>query len=325
MQKLDFCPIDDCDVFDREKLMQYRDKAQSWHELLVGDEEHSVFGQYTNMMWQDAAWRMANEARRFTFDDGPTSAINPILGKLIDHGYAMGQVIALSRLMEQPIPGQPKKAVVSIRRIVDELCANRELFTREVFVSHNGLCYDWQTSSHSTVSNRVEWVEPTGSNGYLISLLKHEQFDKLSGVDACSRSRDDRLPDSIFDRLQDKLNDAVFDEIKYLRNKRIAHAADAYSRNQVQNLRQSLKFEELEKAHYILTGVIQTVAVALLFGHRIGTSVPREQPNAFEHFEKPFIQPSRMREFYQFWCAHSQEREDWLTKAYHDTLPELAK
>lgn len=324
MPKLNFCPIDNCDVGDKEKLTLYQEKAQSWHELLIGDEVHSVFGQYTNMMWQDAAWRMANEARRFTQEDGPSSAINPILGGLIDNGYAMGQVIAISRLMETSDPRRPTKAVISIRRIVDELCDNRELFTREVFVSHNGLCYDWQHSSNSITSECLQWVDSNGPNGYLMSQIRHMQFDKLCGFAAGSRSREDRFPDSIFERLRDKLSDPVFEEIKNLRNKRIAHAADANSRSQVQNLRQSLKFAELEKAHYILTGVIQAISEGLLFGHRIGTSVPREQPDAFEHFDKPFIQSNRMSEFYQFWCEHTQKREDWLTTAYRDTLPELA-
>ena len=325
MSKLELCPIEHCDVQDREKLALYREKIESWHELLIGDEEHSIFGQYTDMMWQDAAWRMANEARRFTFEDGPTSAINPILGKLIDHGYAMSQVIALSRLMEKSYPSNPKKAVVSIRRIVDEISTHRELFTREVCVAHNGLSYDWHPSPDSTPSQGVQWVEANGPNAYMMSCVRHMWFDQLSGISAYNRNRNDLIPGLVFDRLITLIDDPVFKEIEKLRNKRVAHAADAYSRSQVDNLRKNLKFEELEKAHYILTGLIQAVSEGLLCGYRIGTSVPREQPDAFEHFDKSFIQPARMKEFYRFWCDHSQRREKWLTEAYHVTLPELNK
>jgi hypothetical protein len=314
-------PIEKCDVQDKAKLTEFRKMAASWHQLLHNDAEHSVLSQYSNMMWQDAAWRMANEARRYAFDDGPSAAINPILGKLIDHGYAMGQIISLSRLLERSDPDHPKKAVVSIRRIVDEMYDNRALFTREIFVANDKIPYDWIPTQAAAPN---QWVEPTGANGSMMASLMHVKFDKLSGISSNNRSRTDQIPETIFQRLKDMLDDSVFDEIKNLRNKSVAHAADAYSRSQIANLRKSLKFSELEKAHHILTGVIQSVSMGLLFGYQVGTSVPREQPEAFEHFDKPFIDPSRKKEFYRFWCAHSEEREGWLTDAFKATLPELA-
>lgn len=323
------CAIENCDVEEKEKLERYRDIAESWHNLLFDDPEHCIYHQYTNMMWHDAAWRVANEARRFTIDDGPSSAISPILGRLIDNGYAMTQVVAVSKLLEASPPdkpkkaGKPNKAVVSIRRVVDEMSANRQLFTREIFVSHDGIPYDWSPSCNHVTSNQVEWAEPGNANGWMCAQLKHQHFGKLSGVVAYNRSRTDLVSDSIFDRLVKQLNDPVFTEIKNLRNKRIAHAADATSRSEVTDLRKSLKFTELEQAHKILTGVIQAVSQGLLFGKRVGTAVPPEQPEAFEHLETPFVQSSRKTEIYKFWMDHVNERENWLSTAYYETIPEL--
>lgn len=318
------CPVEKCDVERKDALAKYRAKLQIWHALLFDDVEHSIFSQYTDMMWHDAAWRIVNEARRFTIDDGPSSAISPILGKLIDHGYAMTQVVAVSKLLEKSDPLHPKKAVISIRRVVDEIIEHRGLFTREIFVSHDGIPYDWTPSPESSSSDQIEWVGQDGSNGRMLASLKHLHFDKLSGVAKSNRSRDDKVSKAIFDRLSDQLNDPVFEEIRNLRNKRIAHAADANSRAQITNLRKSLKFSELEKAHKILTGVLQAISQGLLFGKFVGTSVPTEQPEAFEHLELPFVQSSRTKETYQLWCDHVREREGWLTSAYHETIPELA-
>jgi hypothetical protein len=323
MPSLFSTPIEKCDVKDLSKLACYREKAVSWYDLLHNDKEHSISGQYSDMMWQDAAWHLANEARRYTFEDGPTAAITPILGKLIDQGYVMGQVIALSKLLEKSNPKQPKKGVISIRRIVDEMYHNRNLFSREIFVAGDGYPYDWYTAPGSTSSKGVSWINERGPDGWMLSSFKHEAFDKLSGTTAGSRSRDDCISDEIFERLQAKLDDPVFNIIKNLRDKRIAHAADLYSRDQVENLKNSLKFDELNKAHYILTGVIQSVSVALLPGYRLGSSVPIEQPDAFNYFDMPFIQPHRKREYYQFWSKHSQKRERWLTDAFNEVLPEL--
>lgn len=320
---------DDCDVVDKDKLIRYRELAEHWYVLLHGDAEQSVSGQISDMMWQDAAWRLANEARRFTFDDGPTAAVSPILGKLLDRGYISGQIIAISRLIEKHEPRHPKKGVVSLRRIVDELDANREVFTREIFVSNNGLPYDWEEarrkhSQNAAPSSSIQFMESVGPAAFYMAMGKHEQFDLLAGSQVGDRQRSDRIADAVFDRLKQKLNDPVFNEVLKLRHKRVAHAADAYSRDQVDNLRKGLKLEEFAKAHYVLTGVLQALSQGLLFGFRVGTSVPTTQPEEFEYLNVPFVQATRMRDIGRFWSEHCNARETWLSDAYFDTLPELS-
>ncbi|MDT9121160.1 hypothetical protein RSW84_27335, partial [Escherichia coli] len=54
------------------------------------------------------------------------------------------QVIAITRLLEKAPASQPKKAVISLPRIVDEVRAARELITRENFVCRDALPYDYE-------------------------------------------------------------------------------------------------------------------------------------------------------------------------------------
>jgi len=316
---------DGCDVHDQEKLERFRELKTVWHELLHGDESHSLSGQFSDMMWQDAAWRTANEARRFADPDDPTAAIAPMLAAMLDRGYVSGQVIAISRLLEVSSPKNPKRGVVSLRRVVDEISQARDLFTREVFVSHDGLPYDWEAARRAESlpsGSAVRWMESKGPGAWVTAMGQHEVFDSLSRVSPDHRNREDRIADAVFDRLAAAFDDPVFADVLALRNKTVAHAADAFSRSQVKDLRKGLKLDEFAKAHYLLLGVMQVISSTLLYGHWIGATVPISQSNQFEHLQAAFVQPARLRDLVQFWHAHCSERDGWLSDAFYELLPE---
>jgi hypothetical protein len=292
--------------------------------LLHGDEMHSVFGQFSDMMWQDAAWRLVNEARRFTLEDGPSAAIAPILGAMLDRGYVSGQIIAISRLLERSNPQHPKKGVISLRRVVDEMDENRDLFTREIFVSHDGLPYDWKgVRARETWSTSVRWLDHSGPGAWVTAMGQHETFDGLSGTGPDNQNREDQMADAVFDRLKAVFDDPVFADVLTLRHKNVAHAADAFSRAQVADIPKGLKLEQFARAHYLLLGLMQATST-LLFGRWIGAAVPVMQSDHFKYLDSVFVRRERLRELSEFWDAHCNERDRWLTNAYHAMLPEMA-
>lgn len=317
-------PIADCDVYDREKLVAYRACAASWHDLLFGDEQHAIGIQFNDMMWQDAAWRVANEARRFTSEDGPTAAIAPILGAMLDRGYVAGQVIAISRLLEQSDPKHPKKGVVSLKRLVSEIRSQRTTLTREIYVSHDALPYDWEAVRESedwTCEVEARWLATDGPNAWATAMGQHETFDKLSGVRPDARKRDDLIDEAILDRLENNLTDPVFQEVLNLRHKIIAHAADSFSRSQINDLRRGPKLDEFARAHYLLLGVYQAISATLLFGQWIGTVVPVSQSDQFIHLDAAFVVSTRLPHLRTFWKEHCEERDGWLTDAFKEIIP----
>lgn len=321
--------VEDCDVVDRERLMAFRERGAVWHELLHGDELHSISSQFSDMMWQDAAWRCANEARRYSAEGGPTAAVTPILGAMLDRGYVSGQVIAIARLLEPSNPTHPKKAVVSLKRLVDDISENRHLFTREIFVAHDGLPYDWEAcraeNLPSLADGEAHWMDNFGPNAWASAMGQHENFDALSGTADGPRSREDRISDAIFERLEAALTDPVFKDVLTLRHKVVAHAADAFSRAQASDLRTGLKLDEFARAQYILLGVMQAISSTLLFGGWIGAAVPLSRTDQFENLDKPFVAPARLPDLRAFWGDLCDERDGWLTAAFEEMLPELMR
>ena len=326
-------PIEACDVSDKVSLETFREKLQQWSELFERDPDASLAGQFADMMWFDIAWRTANEARQFADDDGTRGSTAPLIAMMLDRGYLAGQVIAITRLLEKAPANQPKKAVISLPRIVDEMRAARELITRENFVCRDALPYDYEALQAAELERlsaemaanpgkaRRVTLSLSGPDGFDQARMEHELFDQLSGVAPDKRSRGDLIAESFFDRLDELLASPPLPEIKALRNKSIAHAADAFSRSQAAGLRAGLTINDLDRAHYLLFAVFQTLSV-VLFGLSRASPVPVPQHNMFEHLTEPFLAEKRLEAMRGFWDRHIGEREGWMNDGFHEVLPD---
>lgn len=321
--------ISECDVGNRAILEAFRVKLIEWDTLLNGDEHHSIASQFGDMMWQDASWRLANEARSYANADGPNASVAPLLARMLDRGYVAGQVIAITRLLEPSNPAHPKKGVVSLRRIVDDIKANRALITRENFVAHDALPFDYEPVEQAVMAEiaaravnaggvTFEHMDTTGPMAFDMAKQQHEQFDKIAETQG-SRNRGDLIADSFFDRIESLLGDPLFGQIKDLRNKSIAHAADAFSRSQATGLRGGLTLNEFERAQYLLFAVYQTLSVILL-GQWRAAAVPVAQHNILEHLDGPFILEARHADARAYWEKHCEEREAWMQNAFREIV-----
>lgn len=321
-------PEDQCDVADRDKLARYREHATRWFDWLETDDEHAITRQLSDLMWHDAVFRILNEARRLEGAEASSSRA-PLLARFIDQGYVAGQVLGISKLVE-PSPDVPntKKGVISLKRLVDELSANRDLFTREVFVCHDGLPYDYAAVERAYLAKRFERhgtdpgfeaMETEGPGAWDSAHRLHELFDRLSGVKPDERQREDRLRDLIFDTLLKALEDPVFEDIRVLRHKRLAHAADSVSRLQ-KTAKSGLKLDETAQAHRTLLGVLQAISAGLLYGSWRASAIPVAQFNIFEHFPEPLVRDDQLGRLREAWDRIAAERDEWLKDGYADLL-----
>jgi hypothetical protein len=319
---------DQCDVVDRDKLKRYRELAARWFDWLDTDDEHAIGRQLSDLMWHDAVFRILNEARRVDGADASASRA-PLLARFIDQGYVSGQVLGISKLVE-PSPDVPntKKGVISLKRVVDELSTNRDLFTREVFVAHDGLPYDPAPVRQAYLADLVarhgtepvvEAMETEGPLAWDTSERLHELFDRLTGIKADARQREDRLPDAVFDTLVKALDDPVFAEIRALRHKRLAHAADAVSRLHGPP-KVGLKLDDAAQAHRILLGVLQAISAGVLYGAWRGAAIPVAQFNIFEHFPDPLVREDQVERLRKAWDEIAAERDGWLAEGYAKLL-----
>jgi hypothetical protein len=130
------CPPEGCDVRDKAKLEAFRAKRLEWLHLLENDEEHSTTGQLGALLWQDAAFHLFNEMRKGAPGGRPPTITSPLLAEALDNGYVTNMILGIGRLIDR------RSDVVSLRRVFDDVRAQRSLITREIFVCFDGLRFD---------------------------------------------------------------------------------------------------------------------------------------------------------------------------------------
>jgi hypothetical protein len=303
--------VDDCDVVNREVLVAYRDKRREWLEWLRGDPANSITHQLYGMMWDDAAFRALNEARRFSSPERPTGAIAPLLTRLIDQGFVATQVLAIARLVDK------RKDVISLRRLLDDIEAHAHLITREVFVCHDALPFD-PVAAERAYWEREGWPKsgemiglPTeGPDAFDIARMAHEAFDKIAAPCARSRGRGDRIDPTVFARLRSAFATDEVAAIVQLRHKFVAHAADTPSRDKAGIERFGVTLNQLEAAQRALIQATQRIEIDLLWGSSRGV-VPVPQYDQFANLDLPVVPGDRLQELGKWWHAHCDTREAW--------------
>jgi len=311
-------PISECQVRDMTGLESFRAKRSEWLRLLEGDPVHSVSSQLSAMLWNDAAYRSFNEARRLASENDPKAAIAPILAEFLDIGYVATQVLAVGKIIEFS-PVDPKKSVISLRRVLDDVIANRGLITREHYVAYDGLPYAPQAvmeAYHKKILSSknavvVEWRPTTGPEAWEMSERAHETFDSLSGVLSSERTPDDLVSHDVYASMKDALDDPVFADLRLLRHKIVAHAADESNRP---DELAHITLDKLARAHKIISRVAHALSGTILYAGGAG-GVPVPQFDQFKYLDQRFVAPEHLNELHEFWDRHTSEREAWLQDA----------
>lgn len=311
--------ISQCDVTDHSKLLEFRRMSEEWIRCLSDDEENSVSAQIREMMWYDAAWRSLNHTR-FLAKDRTDVGTAPLLAPLLDRGYLTGQVISISRLLENGSSRGPYKQVNSLKRMLDEIEANKHLFTRQNFICRDGLPYEWEPIMHEEFSRAprengvitVGWVDFSGPKSWAQSQLLHVLFDRLSGASSCNRSREDIISDQYLKSLRDMISAPIFSTIIEMRHKSIAHAATDFSRASSANLKGGLSLDEIEEAQRLLVQLYKKLASEVINLYSPGNVIPTPQQNVFSGMELPIIRQSDIPELEKFWAELCSSRDSWL-------------
>jgi len=310
--------LDQCDVQDRDALAEYRKKRQEWLFWLKHDEHHNIWLQISSMVWSDMAFRVLNRARRPAAEGEEIGAHNGLLGRMIDQGFVASQILSIRKLTEPNNDRQPKKGVISLRRLLDDLRAHRHLLTRETYVAHDGLPYDYAEVERRWLENHVKttkgvWVgylPTTGPEAFDISRMMHESFDRIARVDASNRSRFDRIPESIFDTLDRWLAAGDADKIIRYGNKFVAHAADPVSRGAAPLA--SITMDQVAQAHRQIIRVAQAISTDVLYDSGRGSVVPTPQYDPLAGLELPYASPNGLADLQGYWDQCVAERDQWL-------------
>lgn len=133
--------VDQCSVGDKALLTKFRKKRSKWMDWLERDVHHNIWGQIHSLMWNDAAYRSLNEARRFASEENPTAAVNCMFGEFIDRGYVSTQVLDICKITDRS-NNDPKKGVISLPRLLDDIAEAQRIVIRIATTIGSHILYD---------------------------------------------------------------------------------------------------------------------------------------------------------------------------------------
>lgn len=281
-----------CDVEDKERLALFRRCREQWYAWLLGEDEHSITRQITRIMWDDAIFRTLNEARRIAAES-PERNFNWDLLSLLDRGFFTAQVMALRRLTDLGFH-DPNKEVISLIRLLKDIDSNQDLLTREHYICYDGTPFQ---RSESESDERSRWREP-----------KNKRFDQLSGTARESRSRKDRVKESIVSKVIKSLE--VCDDFRDYANKFIAHAAAPSARRERVREESQIALDKFNQAHRAVIRAASFVGVDILYECNLG-HVPVPQYNHLEHLDEPLVLSADYGRLQEFWRRRVKEVEEW--------------
>jgi hypothetical protein len=112
--------------------------------------------------------------------------------------------------------------VISLRRVLEDVRNDRCLLTRENYVSHDGLPYNYEAVRDAFYSELFEddaresgWIRlpTTGPKAFDMARMAHEAFDKLCEANGERRARTDMISDRVFKCLEARLEDSRADDL----------------------------------------------------------------------------------------------------------------
>ncbi len=310
-------PVDECDVCDLKRLRQFRDKRAEWISWLRSDDPHSIWKQFHALFWDDVLFRTVNDLRRQALDR-PSEGVgfNGAVLRLFDAGFVTTQVTTIRRLTD-PQPRDPKKGVISLRRLVKDIRASRELITRELYVAYDGLPYDPARVRNAWIEKKVaagtlngmQWSSTSGPRAWGASEMVHENFDKLSkSSQPDSRSRADLIAPDWFDWLDSRLD--ICADIRKYTDKFIAHAAEPSSRAGLTEAQTGVTLDCLRLCHRAIRQVAAFINGPIL-GDDFYVAVPRPQYDHLEHLEKGWIAKDGSGLAHEHWNRNLKAIQKW--------------
>ena len=294
MNDKSFVNICECDVEDKESLAHFRRKRAEWKRCLI-DDKYSVSRQIYHLLWNDTVFRTFNEARHLSIkDESGATGLNCPLINLLDEGFVSLQVMAIRRLSD-PNFYDPHKAVISIRRLIDDIGDNLDLFTRENYICFEGTKYKGLSDEKDGI-NWFHWDQ------------KHKNFDRLSGVSSSQRSRKDKLKKNIISSLRSELDSCK--DLRTYANKFIAHTSDRLGKAKLTDNQKRITFNNLDGAYKSIVKSSSFLAAIVLYEHQLG-GIPIPQYDQFKNIDKPVILTKNISKLRSYWAGRNKEVSSW--------------
>lgn len=307
--------IEECDIAESKRgaLQEYRRIRQYCLEHVRGPSTYPVYRQLSKLAWHTAVFQTLNEARRLE----PDAAVSGPAWKLLSEGYASLMALGIRRLLDK------KKTRISLAWVIDKLERNRHLLTREFYICHDGLPYDYEASrdryyAGMSPQQRTEtcFHPVAGPDGWGISESMHEEFDKLCGNPHC-RNRDDQVSEAVIKSMKLLLSHESITLVDKMANKVVAHATIIKPGDEEVVVP---TYEDVSTALETLVGLANFVCTGLFFDMHFGTVVPIYSGDPVESLDQPWISPNNLSNLSDFWEELCKSMNGWSSSERMNAL-----
>lgn len=298
------------------RLQEFHKKHKEWLSNLNGDDVHSIWKQQSCLLNDYALFLTINDLIKEAART-PTEGlgINGSVLRLLVTGFYVSQATGIRRLTDRQ-GKDPSRHVISLRALLDDIRANRELLTREIYLASNGLPFDPAPAKQryfdriaSTGQKFVfEGMHKEGPEAWTASERAHDRFDKLSETSLSGRSPEDLISLKCFDLLESKIKSC--DDVRGYTNKFIAHAADPISRASLKNSQRRVALDRLTECHQVMVHVSCFIGGPIL-QDGFSTGVPVPQFDVLENLDRAWVSTEGLEKAREHWHQHASQIESW--------------
>lgn len=305
------------DVLDEAGLAKFRSFATRWRELFLCDR-NSLTNQLINLLWDSLTFLTFNEARRLAEKSYRKS---PILSSIFveqqDRAFVYLQSIGIRRLADSRGPD-----VASIPTLIDEISENLALLTREIYVSGDGLLYEYEPVQSAFFDSQPPGqirgsIPSSGMRAWHASERRHRLFDILSATEPGTRKRDDSIIEQMPEILQNAFQRSKAIEISQWANKFIAHAADAQSRDRLKSRIAGNQIDVIIRCNATLHGIANFIGTYLLQMPTI--AIPVAQYDMFANWSDNILPSAQVTELRCFW----REKQAFMEQQADDEMARI--
>jgi len=186
----------------------------------------------------------------------------------------------------------PKKHLYSLRRLFDEIENSRDLYTREKFVTYDGISYERNTNEDL--------------KDEIIREDRHGKYDIISGItDKNHRTKNDKLNNDYLEKIRAEFH--TFSDLETYRNKFLAHSADPGNRpDEILDKITLAYFDKCYKSIITIGKMLQVLLDELLL-----CKVPTLHYDVLKNWDKPAVSSNDIPKIKAYWHERLEEIKRW--------------
>jgi hypothetical protein len=272
-------------------------------EHIRGPSLFPVFAQLQKLAYATALYQTLSEARRLE----PDAPVKWPLWDLRTEEHVSITSLGIKRLLDID------KRRLSLAWVISRIERNLHLFTREFYVCHDGLSYEYQdikdqfyANLSSSLKQTESFLTSTGRKEWYMSEEMHDHFDSLCGHPA-KRSRDDSISIDIVNSLKNNFESEPIASRPNMASKFIAHTV-IHGPGEIQIPTHEDVFDALS----ILMNMANEISASIFWDTNVGSVVPLYRGDPIETLDHPWISPENHGRLGTFWDNICSQMDEWV-------------